>query len=117
MPDDPHAIPLADAIVLTARWRQHMPAGAIKGASFERVAFDTLLNQSGCAGIRIYLGMKGDLSWTYVMVGIDANGKDLVGAASGAAPADDGGAVEEQSVGCPPYCDTDSPLNGSVPRR
>ncbi len=57
---DPHAIPVQDAAVLTARWRKNMRGekGGFNGAQFDRIALDKLLAQPGCAGIRIYMGMK-----------------------------------------------------------
>ncbi len=120
MPVDPHAISLQDAIALTTRWRQNMPSGAIKAARFDRIAFDTLLAQPGCAGVRIYLGMNDDHGWTYVMVGTDGNGKDIVSAAGRSGVANDGGDggyIAEEPEPCPPNCDTDSPLDGgAVPR-
>jgi hypothetical protein len=128
---DPHAIPVKDAAVLTARWRKNMPAGGIHGARFDRIALDNLLAQPGCAGIRVYLGMKTDSEagknscWTYVLVGIDANGNDMCGPYTAAAKAkrlalgltanDDDGGTEEDPLPCPPSCGDPSPLNGGDP--
>jgi hypothetical protein len=118
MPNDPHAISLNDAIALTARWRGNMPAGAIRGARFETVAFTNLLAQPGCAGIRIYLGMNDDMSWTYVMVAVDAKGSDIISANARANGQNaDGSGLEEMPPPCPPDCDVSSPLNGGESRR
>ncbi len=115
MPNDPHAISLDDAIALTARWRANMPAGAIKGARFETIALANLLAQPGCAGIRIYLGMKDDMSWTYVMVAVDAQGADIIPANARADGQNaDGSGLENLPPPCPPFCDVLSPLNGPV---
>ena len=124
MADNPHSIALKDAAVLTARWRQNMPAGGFKAARFDRIAFDTLLAQPGCAGIRIYMAMQQQGTtpnpslWTYVMIGTDANGNDMTGSAgaSGGAKADAGdGDPQELAWPCPPNCDITSPLNGDGP--
>lgn len=118
---DPHAISLQNAAALTARWRKNRPPGALHGARFDRIAFDTLLSQPGCEGIRIYLGLelpgaKDDPShWTFVLVGTDADGNDMVGA--GDAVTADGaladGGTEENPFQCPPYCGAPSPLNSA----
>jgi hypothetical protein len=118
---DPHYISLQDAAILTARWRHNLPPGAFNGGQFARIAFDNLLNQPGCAGIRIYMGMElpgakdNPSLWTFVLVGTDANGNDMVGATGAmttrGSSADDGGGTEEYPVICPPNCGDPSPLN------
>jgi len=124
---DPHSIPVKDAAILTERWRKNMPDGAIKAGRFDRIAFDKLLAQPGCTGIRIYLGMKTrdqtkDPSlWTLVLVGTDEQGNDMVAPLAAVAAvkkmavtsaADSGGDTEEDPLLCPPLCDPNSPLNG-----
>jgi hypothetical protein len=121
MANDPHYISPQDAAILTARWRQNLPPGGLNGGQFERVAFDNLLSQPGCAGIRIYMGLEppGATSnpslWTFVLVGTDANGNDMVAAGGGLTPrgaaAGSGGGTEEQPVICPPTCGAQSILN------
>ncbi len=111
MPDDPHFITPHDAAQLTARWRDSQPAGALNAGQFDRIAFDTLLGQPGCAGIRIYLGLKpddgntGESRWTFVLVGTDANGDDMLA---------NGGGTEEQPLPCPPFCSQSNSLNGGT---
>jgi hypothetical protein len=113
---DPHFIPPADAAVLTARWRQNAPPGSFNGAMFHRVAFDNLLGQAGCEGIRIYMGMEpaamnGNPSlWTLVLVGTDAMGNDMVASAPGGAT-QAGGGTEQFPFPCPPTCGAPSILN------
>lgn len=125
MADDPHYISPQDAAVLTSRWRKEMPDGAFHGARFDRIAFDNLLSQPGCAGIRIYMGMElpgakdTPSRWTYVLVGTDAKGNDMVARGSAMADGDsaegDGGGTEEWPLPCPPLCDVSSPLNSDSP--
>lgn len=119
MADNPHSISLKDAAALTARWRQNMSPGGFKAARFDRIAFDTLLAQPGCAGIRIYMGMHEEQledfsNWTYVMIATDTSGKDIIGQGlqSGADAGD--GNPQQLPDGCPPFCDPDSPLNDGV---
>ena len=119
MANDPHYISPQDAAVLTARWRQNPPPGALNGGRFDRIAFDNLLGQPGCAGIRIYMGMDLPGSntnpslWTFVLVGTDAAGNDMVsaGGAMTAGGTSTGGGTEQNPFQCPPFCGTPSPLN------
>ena len=121
MANDPHYISLQDAAALTARWRQNLPSGALNGGRFDRIAFDNLLSQPGCAGIRIYMGMdlpgsnNNPSLWTFVLVSTDADGNDMVGAGSALSPrgaaAGSGGDTEEHPYVCPPVCGATSPLN------
>lgn len=116
MATNPHAISLADAADLTRRWRDANPAGTLKGGRFDRIAFDTLLAHTGCAGIRIYLGMHADGSWTFVLIGVDQAGNDIVTGTvdAGRGSADDGD-PQQQTLPCPPFCPiTASPLFGTA---
>jgi hypothetical protein len=45
--------------------------------TFERAAFDQLLAQEGCVGIRIYYGMDENLDVKLVVVGVDENDQDI----------------------------------------
>ena len=123
MADNPHSISLKDAAALTARWRQNMPPGGFKAAQFDRIAFDTLLAQPGCAGIRIYMAILSDpkgnpSTWTYVMIATDAAGNDITGdAGAKAGSAADAGDGDPQEIAnpCPPFCTLTGPLNGGDP--
>jgi hypothetical protein len=93
-----HKISLTEAADLTRRHRKAQPK-VDHGGFFHREAFDTLLAQPGCAGIRIYRGQAEGGTHHFVMVGVNAAGKDMA----------DGG-VMERCQPCPPYCDETSPL-------
>jgi len=93
-----HRITLAEASELTKRHRKEHPK-VDHGGFFHREAFDDLLKQPGCAGIKIYRGKAEKGTHHFVMVGVDQEGKDLVS-----------GGVMEQCHPCPPYCDETSPL-------
>jgi hypothetical protein len=67
-----------------------------------------LLNQSGCQGLRIYYGMKEDLTIHAILVGTDESGNDLVGNNRSDG---DGDLIIEEGKRCPPQCPDDSILN------
>ena len=93
-----HKISLAEASELTKQHRKdHKEMG--HGGFFHREAFDDLLKQPGCAGIRIYRGKAEKGTHHFVMVAVSAEGKDMVE-----------GAVMEKCDPCPPFCDETSPL-------
>ena len=97
-PKKDHRIALADAAELT---RGHRSANGAepKGHLFHREALDTILAQPGCSAVRIYRGRGKGGEHHLVLVGVDAQGKDMVS-----------GAVMERCDPCPPYCDESSPL-------
>jgi hypothetical protein len=105
-PKGDHRISVADAVTLTAAFRARSPNG-VRGWMFDRSAFDALLAQSGCMGIRIYRGLRSDGSEQVVLVGTDSAGNDMVPAS-----ADQPGEVMEVAWPCPPVCGTRSLLNG-----
>jgi hypothetical protein len=65
-----------------------------------------LLSQPGCVGFRIRNGMD-DKFWVHaILVGVDANGNDIVIQNPGFGLKDDGGYVVEDASRCPPDCPT-----------
>jgi hypothetical protein len=93
-----HKISLPEAIDLTKRHRKEDPKAG-HAEYFHREAFEQLLAQPGCAGIRIYHGKGAKGEHHCVLVGVDDNGSDMTSAG-----------IMEQSLPCPPFCDKDSPL-------
>ena len=93
-----HKISLADATELTKRHRTDDPKG-VHAEFFHREAFDSLLQQPGCAGIRIYHGKGNKGERHSVLVGVDTQGADMVTAG-----------IMQQGAPCPPVCDAESPL-------
>jgi hypothetical protein len=94
-----HRITAAEAAALTRRHREGPGGKGPAAFAFGRAAFEAILAQEGCAGIRIYLGRGEDGGPTLVMVGTDASGADLAG-----------GEVMDRSMPCPPFCDLTSAL-------
>ena len=67
---------------------------------FHRSAYDRILSQPGCEAIRSYPALHEDGTATMVLVGVDAEGNDMVD-----------GALMQISVTCPPYCSDPNELN------
>jgi len=123
-----HKISLARAIAMTQRYRQQKHNVIKKefahilplSETFNRAAFDRLLSQAGCAGVRIYYSMDEELQLHTIIVGVNANNEDLLPVAAMSAPKEtaaqtttagsDGEILEEAQV-CPPSCSPASPLN------
>jgi len=116
-----HFIPLTEAAEMTAVYRNHREtilrdeyrnqALLPLSETFDRAAFDSLLAKSGCTALRVYYGMKEDLKVHAVIVGVDAEGKDMLPSSLAAT----GGSTEEDiidnSLRCPDICPDPSPLN------
>jgi len=120
MATSPHQIPVSDAAALTLRWRRNRPTGGFNGGRFDRVAFDEILAQQGCAGVRIYMALHDPADpthsnepslWTFVLVGTDAQGNDIttIPATGGSLNAD--GNTGQNPYPCPPTCGGPGPLN------
>ena len=97
-PKRDHRITLADAVAMT---KAHRAAAKdqMKGGMWPREAFEAVLAQPGCAGIRIYHGRGTDGAQNMVMVAVNADGGDMTA-----------GVIMEYVMPCPPWCDTASPL-------
>lgn len=122
-----HEISLEQAIEMTKRYRQERETILSKeyagkdllpfSETFSRDAFDSLLQQEGCASIRLYLGMDTDLRVHAIFVGVNERDEDILPAIQqsvGAmvAMAETQGKVIEQGIICPPTCPTTtSPLS------
>ena len=101
--NEPHDISLADASRLTKRFRDSVAEDAIKGGFFGRLAFEKILVQDGCVGIRCYFAAFDDGSPTIVMTGVTREGNDIWD-----------GVVNEDILPCPPYCGATNSLNSDV---
>ena len=107
-----HSISLQEAIDMTKRFRDNMDV-IVKPEytnllpiceTFEKSAFEELLNESTCASIRCYLGMDKDLVVRMIFVGVDEKDKDIL-------PPTPGAAIMEVGSHCPPICPDPGPLN------
>ena len=95
--------------MLTQQFSSSMP----DAETFDRAQFDVLLSKQDCTGIRIYNGMSEDLKLHTIIVGVNANGDDMITVPTGEFLETDDGEDEiiEDGKPCPPYCPPDSPLN------
>jgi hypothetical protein len=98
-PAKDHRISLQAAAALTRRHRATPGAAKERAGMFPREAYDALLKQEGCRGIRIYYGRSVEGEMSLVMVGVDADGNDMTS-----------GEIMEESYPCPPICGAASPL-------
>ena len=94
-----HQIELTEAQEMIGRWRRANPEGK-HALAYTRVAFERILGQEGCTGIRMYYAMHPDGMPTIVMVGVDVQGNDL-----------DQGELAEYVFPCPPMCPMSSSLD------
>jgi hypothetical protein len=97
--------------------------------TFDRGAFDEVLANPGCVGLRVYFAMDEELMVRVVIVGVNEKGEDMInqtGTQSTAfrstlmasdttgtdpLPDGDGTGIIEQGTRCPDVCPPDSPLN------
>lgn len=71
--------------------------------TFDRSAFETLLDKTGCTGLRIYYGMDNDSKIHAIIVAVDENNEDILTESS-----DD---IVDNGNRCPDLCPPSSPLN------
>jgi hypothetical protein len=113
-------ISLQDAINMTTQYRsnrenvlktQYQNIGLLPlSEAFNRLAFDTVLAEDGCEGLRIYYGMGDDLKVHAIIVGTDANGNDILPQRMLTAAGNDASIIEN-GTRCPDICPDPSPLN------
>lgn len=72
--------------------------------TFSAEAFRKLLDQPGCVSVRIYYGMKEDFKICAILVGVDAQDRDMVGVLKGSVE----DIIVEYGKICPPFCAPDS---------
>ena len=88
-----HNIELLDAQQMIHHFQMNNPEQDVVGGYFGKAAFQRILNQDGCVGIRYYFGISEDGHPNLVLVGVDKLGNDLVK-----------GELAERSLPCPPMC-------------
>ena len=85
-------------------WQNVLASGYADSLSltetFSAEAFRKLLDQHGCVSVRIYYGMKEDLKICAILVGVDAQDRDMVGALKGG----EEDVIIELGKFCPPFC-------------
>lgn len=93
-------ISLKDASDLTANYRATIAAGDTIAQFVGKQKLLDILNQSNCAGVRIYYGLDNQGEKCLVLVGADTNEDDL-----------DKGVIVDNLIKCPTLCSTANSLN------
>ncbi len=118
MPDN--IITLDAAIQMTALYRKQMEnilAEPFKGQNilvisetFDRSAFDALLNEDDCSAVRVYYGMSGDIKIHAIAVGVNSKNEDILpsGNVRALSPPP---VIIEDGLRCPDECPPKSPLH------
>jgi hypothetical protein len=70
--------------------------------TFDRSAFDAVLQQQGCSQLRIYYGMDTDLKIHAIIVGVGEDGEDLLPAE----PDQPNTQIIDMGARCPAICPT-----------
>lgn len=79
--------------------------------SFDRAAFDALLQREDCRGVRIYYGMKQDDDRIHaIIVGFDEEGRDIL-PVEGVSMDNTEAVIVEEGLPCPTYCPPSPGLN------
>ena len=112
-----HFISLSTAADMTSRFRnqrenilktEYQDQNVLPIAeSYEKQAFQTLLDKSEAAGVRIYYGMDEYLKIHAIIVATDANGADILPESL----TGEGEDIIENGNRCPTICPAPSPLN------
>jgi len=97
--NEDHLITLEQAVKYVENFKSFPTTPSIKGAYFDRNAFDKILDQAGCVGIRYYYAKKDDGTATIVLVGVDSNGNDMTQ-----------GILVDNGLPCPPFCSAPNQL-------
>ncbi len=98
--EENHDIDLATASKWTKNYREANP-GELKAHFFGKSAFQAILNQPNCVGIRIYYALDDQGTKHLVLVGANASENDMYD-----------GRLAERATPCPTICDkSGSPLN------
>lgn len=89
-----HEITIEAALTYVANY-QSTQGEQLTAGYMGRNIFEKILAQENAVGIRIYNGRRDDGSPTFVVIGVDRDGNDLIH-----------GVIGQKPVGCPPYCAT-----------
>jgi hypothetical protein len=117
-----HFISLLQAIEMTKKYRaekENILAPEFRNRNilltcetFDRNAFDALLSENGCMGIRLYFGMTENLQVRVVAVGVNEKNEDMLPAQREVITInDEANVIVEEGLPCPEVCPPPSPLN------
>jgi hypothetical protein len=108
-----HLITLAEATAMTKNYR-NMRENILDNSfrnknilplceTFDRDAFDAILAQNGCTGVRLYVGMDDNDLVKMIAVGVNAQDQDILATTDPV--------IMEVGSRCPPQCPVSSTLN------
>src|SRR5438046_166391 len=81
--------------------------------TFDGSQFPTLLDKPGIVGLRMYYGMKDDLTIHLIIVGVDKNNDDVINRNQNTTKSlDDNDMILEEGLTCPPICPPPPPPPG-----
>lgn len=94
-------ITLEDAIKWITNWRTNLPKEPAKAHLIQKQALLDVMEPSDVVAVRAYMSVDDDDVQKLVLVGVDANGQDLI---------DDNHILVDKSRPCPPECGIESVL-------
>lgn len=101
LPPRDHRISKADAVKKTKKYKEKKPKkDRYPTLAFHAEAYRRILDQPGCVGIRSYPGEDDAGTVSMILVGVDADGNDMVD-----------GALEQDPFACPDFCPDPNELN------
>lgn len=110
----PNQITLSQAIDLITRFRSNPGEDMPYSETYYGDSVKTLLQQASCQDFRVYLGRKTNNSICTILVGVDADGKDILPPTVSrpiSEEGDDEGIILEDAIQCPPVCPPSSLLS------
>lgn len=100
MSQNQHIITLSEAETMTHAYQNATQfQGLTVACCMDNAAYQEVMVQPECVGIRTYFALNEQGKLTVVVVGIDNNGDDLTN-----------GVLLNKAYGCPAECPTNSPL-------
>lgn len=94
-------ITLEDATNWIKNWRTNLPKEPAKAHLIAKQALLDVMAPDDVVSVRAYMAIDNDGVQKVVLVGVDANGQDLI---------DDNHILVDKSYPCPPYCSGESVL-------
>lgn len=94
-------ITLDEAKKWVSSWRTNPPKDLAKGHFIPGAALKELLANKNLVDVRAYMGVDETNTQKLIFVGVDSDGKDLIG---------ENNPIYDHTEPCPKKCDTSSPL-------
>lgn len=97
---NPNEITLAEAIIMTHAFQNDSTfAGMNISGKMPNTAYHDIMSQPGCVEVRTYFAKNSNGDLTFVVIGVDSNGNDMIT-----------GAIMNKVFPCPSNCPHNSPL-------